>query len=68
MSDRSRSRSPEPNRDNGGSGGGDGGSDEVKLYLGNLDYGKLNISQSSHDTEALDRSYFRSVFFHLDSY
>jgi len=38
MSDRSRSRSPEPNRDNGGSGGGDGGSDEVKLYLGNLDY------------------------------
>jgi cold-inducible RNA-binding protein len=40
MGDRERSRSPEPNSGGGGSGGGGGGDggEEVKLYVGNLDY------------------------------
>jgi hypothetical protein len=40
MADRERSRSRSPDR-NGGDHRGDSGNDgEVKLYIGNLDYGK----------------------------
>jgi cold-inducible RNA-binding protein len=38
MGDRERSRSPDQNAGNGSGGGGDAGGEEVKLYVGNLDY------------------------------